>query len=214
MPPIAKPHYTTDWTSHHFADWQRWLGHLAGHPAVGLEIGTFEGRSARWFMEHILTSDASTLTCIDPYDYQAERDIVPGGGTHIAEQFDWQKILDTARENLSAWIRAGRLQLLTLPSRQALHDLPLTHRYDFAFVDGSHVAPAVLEDSVLIWPHIARGGIVIWDDYDWTRNKPGPWNDPEVMRPKLGIDNWLRVYSGQYNQLEHCNGQVKVCKCT
>jgi hypothetical protein len=213
MHPAPAAQYSRDWTSHHFQDWERWLGHLAGRPAYGLEIGSFEGRSSRWFMEHILTDTASHLLCIDPYDYGDEHALVPGGGTYIDKQFDFAAVRRMFERNLSQWLNV-RLTLDARPSRHALRSLAAIHQYDFAFIDGSHVASAVLEDSILVWPLIRPGGVVIWDDYDWDQSRPGPWGDVEVMRPRLAVDAFLRVFAGRYEAREHSNCQMMVRKRT
>lgn len=97
----------------------------------------------------------------------------------------------------------------------AIPRIPLTdHRpFHFAYVDGSHLACAALEDAVLLWPRMAHGAILIWDDYDWRDNKPPPpgWPD-EIMRPQAGIDAFLRVYAGQYDAMEHSLWQIKIRK--
>ncbi|WP_258584693.1 hypothetical protein [Mesorhizobium sp. AR02] len=45
------------------------------------------------------------------------------------------------------------------------------------------------------WQMVRDGGIVIFDDYEWT------FFADEVERPKLGIDSFLSVQSGQYREL-------------
>jgi len=207
------PIFGPDWTSHHFNDWSHWLAAFAGKPVHGLEIGSFEGRSARWFMEHICTDSQSSLTCIDPHDYADELALVPGGATHIIEQFDWSEVNRRFLHNLRPWIADRRLRFLQTNSRDAFSVLPPEPRYDFAYIDGSHFAACVLEDAVLVWPRLKQGAVLIFDDYRWAVNKPPPAGVPEeVMRPQVAIDAWLRVHAGQYTDLVHSNDQVKVRK--
>lgn len=48
--------------------WSQHLGDLKGKQDTHLlEIGSYEGRSAVWFLENILTHPSSTITCIDPF---------------------------------------------------------------------------------------------------------------------------------------------------
>ena len=68
-------------------------------------------------------------------------------------------------------------------------------RFDLVYVDGSHHSADVQADAVFSWPMINVGGIVIFDDYEWTFY-PG-----ETSRPKLGIDTFLAVRPGQYREL-------------
>src|SRR5262245_23785389 len=61
-----------------------------------------------------------------------------------------------------------------------------------ASIDGSHRAADVYVDAMLTWPLMARGGLVIFDDYLWD-NLEGP---SEI--PKPGIDAFLATIDGQY----------------
>lgn len=211
------PHILTfgpDWTSHHFPDWSRWLGHLAGQPIRGVEIGCFEGRATAWFCQQILTHPAATLYALDPWGYADEQSIVPGGATAIAEQFDWPEIYRRWWANTEPW--RARINVYRQPSRWGIREIPSGPPHAplaFAYVDGSHMACAALEDAVLLWPLMGSGAVLIWDDYDWRQNKPPPPGWPEeVMRPQAGIDAFLRVYAGQYDELEHATWQIKIRK--
>jgi len=64
----ASPDYrfTTDYVTVNTERWAALLAPYRGRPdARFLEIGSYEGRSAVWFLEHILTGPGATLTCID-----------------------------------------------------------------------------------------------------------------------------------------------------
>jgi len=51
--------------------WENILKHLKGEPDVhGLEIGSYEGMSAIWALQNILTHSSSTITCLDIFDDQ------------------------------------------------------------------------------------------------------------------------------------------------
>ena len=45
---------------------------------------------------------------------------------------------------------------------------------------------------MLTWPLMARGGLVIFDDYEW-KEMPKPLDNP-----KPGIDAFLKTIAGQY----------------
>lgn len=209
------PTYARDWTSHHFPDWHRWLGHLANTHCRGLEIGSFEGRSARWFAEHLLEHPQSRLICVDPYDYADELAQVPGGGTNIKNQFDFAEIRRRFEANLAPWLPSddghdAQVKLIVKPSWQALQMMPNWLTFDWIYIDGSHVASCVLEDSVQCWRRLNPGGVLIWDDYEFLQSTPNP--DPVVVRPKFAIDAFLRIINGQWHSREQSNDQVKVVK--
>lgn len=212
----SAPAYRLDWTTWHFQDWGRWLGPLRDKPVRGIEIGTFEGRSSRWFLENIITHPDSHLTCIDPYSYDAEHEVCPGGASMIHDKFDWEEVYETAKQNLMPWLQSAQCRLLRHSSQFALNqlvietDLTPNPQFHFAYIDGSHVARCVLEDTVAVWPMMLAGGILIWDDYRWSSETPT--DDPELFRPQIAIDSWLRIYKGCYDSLEESNGQVKIRK--
>jgi predicted O-methyltransferase YrrM len=140
--------FTTDWVTSRHHDWVRWLAHLAGRPWIrGLEIGTFEGRSAIWFLRQILTDPTSDLICIDPRPKPC-----------------WQ-------ENLARY--GPRVRLIKESSHLALRDREFSpESFDFAYLDGSHRACHVLEDAVLVFRLLKPGGIMIFDDYRWQPTRP------------------------------------------
>lgn len=63
-------HFTGDWFSHNTATWQRvlasknWLDNSSQAVDV-LEVGSWEGRSAVWFLQHVCLNNKSSLTAVD-----------------------------------------------------------------------------------------------------------------------------------------------------
>jgi predicted O-methyltransferase YrrM len=173
--------------------WTRWLAHLFGKPLFMLEIGSYKGESARWFLDHLLTHADSKLLCVDTW--QAGE-----GLPFVADD----SLLHEFLAAVEPWkdkcgVRQGRsydvLPLLT----------PM--EYDIAYVDASHTAANVLADSVLTWRLVKNGGLILWDDYLWEA-----WNDP-LRQPKLGIDCFLKCYAGKFELIER-EWQVIVKKLT
>jgi hypothetical protein len=78
--------FTTDWTSENFTIWRRVLSPLRKKPLRILEIGSWEGRSALFFLNFF---PHATITCIDTFEGGHGEptefaDKVPG----IQERFD------------------------------------------------------------------------------------------------------------------------------
>jgi hypothetical protein len=166
--------------------WEQDLGRFAGRPDLSfLEVGSMEGKSACWLLENILTHEGSRLTCIDIFDHDEDLTFfdVPGADDMTVEEiFDY---------NIRQTGAAHRVTKLHEPSYTALRALPLEH-YDFIYVDGSHVARDVLEDGVLTWRLLKRGGLITFDDYELQAHA-----DP-LLCPKLAIDALLEVFRGHY----------------
>jgi predicted O-methyltransferase YrrM len=154
-PPLPHPKYrfTFDWVSPHAAAWENDLAHLKGKPHIrGLEIGCFEGQSAVWWLENILTDPTSSLTCVDPFAIPMDSTLL----RYFERYFD---------HNVAATGAGQRVMKLVGSSMVILRSLPPAH-YDFVYVDGSHRVGDVLQDAVLAWTVLKPGGTAMFDDYD------------------------------------------------
>jgi predicted O-methyltransferase YrrM len=174
--------FTSDWHSPHIPLWQEHLGPLNGRPVRCLEIGSHEGRSAVWIVQHLLSHPDSTLTCIDPWpSVEAER------------RFD---------ANVSELGRANQVRKLKTESWRALP--LLTPGFEFAYIDGHHEGRHVLEDAIHAFRLVRVGGLVIFDDY---RNRPLAVAHP----PQPAIDAFLLLWSDSLDVL-HQDEQVVIRK--
>lgn len=173
---------TQDWFSNNIATWLKVLRPLVGRPRTrALEIGSFEGLSACFLLEHVLTHETSSLVCIDPFDapgqLQAER------------HFDF---------NIDATGQAHKVTKLKARSDQAL-PLLAHAAFDLAYIDGSHAPADALRDALSVWPLLKPRAIVIFDDYELGASYP-----PEIaaaVDPKPGISTFLSFIHGQYEVL-------------
>src|ERR1700688_3240524 len=119
--------FTTDWTSIHFALWVRVLSPLRKEPLRILEIGSWEGRSALFFLNFFRHS---TIACIDTFcgntEEQSYRQLtqeLPGAEA----RFD---------RNLAPF--QGRMEKIKSQSRTALEQLAAQgRRFALAYFDGS-----------------------------------------------------------------------------
>jgi predicted O-methyltransferase YrrM len=187
--------YTFDWFSHNIAVWQRHLSHLAGRPGLrGLEIGSFEGRSAVWLLRNVLTHPTARLECIEWFAGVWEWDGQVVDMAAVERRFD---------HNIRVANAEGRVTKIKQVSRVALRTRPLDS-YDLIYIDGSHLAADVLEDAVLCFGALKTGGVMIFDDYQLMR-------DHQLDVPKLAIDAFLDVYRGRYD-LVHTDYQVIIRK--
>lgn len=154
-PPLPHPKYkfTFDWVAPHAEAWKRDLAHLAGKPNVrALEVGCFEGQSACWWLDHVLTDPTSRLTCVDPFAIPMDSTLL----RYFERYFDY---------NVAASGAGERVTKLVGSSQVVLRALPPAH-FDFVYIDGSHRVGDVLQDAVLAWTVLRPGGTVMFDDYD------------------------------------------------
>jgi predicted O-methyltransferase YrrM len=173
---------TTDWTSPFFSLWASLLAPRRDEALGVLEIGSWEGRSAIFFLQYL---KRCRLTCIDTFAGSAEHALRPNWAEalpHIEERFD---------SNLAEF--GARVEKIKSASSRGLAGLLTENRrFDLVYVDGSHHSADAQADAVSCWPMVRDRGIVIFDDYEWTLFPD------EIDRPKLGIDAFLSVRNDQY----------------
>jgi predicted O-methyltransferase YrrM len=61
--------FSVKWFLDTVTEWKKFLTgeERTKTPLKALEVGSFEGMSAAWMLEHVLTHDDSHITCIDPF---------------------------------------------------------------------------------------------------------------------------------------------------
>jgi predicted O-methyltransferase YrrM len=164
--------FTEDWFSNNIPVWSKELSHLKHKKINILEIGTYEGRSAIWMLENILTHPDSKIYCVDIWSTK--------------------KIYKTFLKNIEPW--KHKVIILKGYSNKLVRNLNCD-KLDFIYIDGSHHSQNVLEDAVLSFPLLKKNGLLIFDDY--THNK-----EHDINCPKPGIDAFINIYANQLQVLQ------------
>lgn len=213
--------YSTDWFEGQISNWRRWMAPFAARPGIrALEIGSFEGRSAVWMLENVLTGDGSRIDCIDLFE--------------PTEAFgDYHQRFQA---NTASW-----RDRVTEYRGRSYDMLKRVHGpYDIVYIDGWHSAFGALADGVMTWPMLRVGGVMIFDDYLWIPLKYGGIPKPSraarllaklrgrnwrrdaaeaaIARvpsecPKPGVDGLLRTLEGHYELLGD-DYQLALRKCS
>lgn len=177
----TKYHFQTDWFSSTVDEWNETLASYKSKSGLSfLEVGSFEGRSAIWLLENILTDPTARLTCIDTWSGSAEHQNTTLNFAQVEKNFD---------DNIRISGRSSQVNKIKGRSAVELRKLEF-ESYDFIYIDGSHKASDVLEDAVLSWRLLKIGGILIFDDYIWEPQYV------EIESPKLAIDSFIKCYQG------------------
>ena len=176
--------FTNDWFSHNIDSWKVLLKDLVGKEKLCfLEIGSYQGMSTAWLMEHILTHQSSTIYCVDTFEGSVEHS--------DAQKADLFAIF---KYNTSYF--GDQIKILRGYSQKILRDSTETlPQFDFIYIDGDHCAPSVLEDAVLAFAYLKKGGIMIFDDYLWE-GMPRP-----IDQPKMAIDAFIKIYADKISIL-------------
>jgi len=203
------PQFSENWFEANIPHWERWLADFCGRPGLrALEIGSFEGRSALWLCERILTAEDSRIDCLDLFatdpiygDYHARFRANTAAHAHKIREFAGNSF-DSLRRVDGA--------------------------YDIVYIDGGHSAFCAMADGLMSWPLLKPGGVMIFDDYLWVPPKYGKTKKPHLLArlaaklrgshwrhegllkqiravatetPKLGVDGLLATLEGQYELL-------------
>jgi SAM-dependent methyltransferase len=183
---------TADWVSRVSTTWHKALADYKGRPDVRyLEVGLFEGRSAVWMLDNVLTHPTARLVGIDPFSDTFYTAMEPPSTTYK----------DVFFANLKASGSEQKAEIIQGYSQVELRKLPLGS-FDIIYIDGSHHAPDVLEDAILSWRLLKDGGVLIFDDY----------GDPWGVKP--AIETFFSNYGDHFRPL-HVGWQVILKKnCT
>ena len=187
---------TTNWAARNYDQWADLLAPQRDQPLRIVEVGAWEGRSALFFLNYL---PRSTIVCIDTFEGSIEHRNWP------AWRRWWQlaKIESRFRGNVAPF--GSRVETIKSDSRSALAGLKLAGRsFDFAYIDGSHLAADVYSDALLGWQILDEGGLMVFDDYQRRQGPERDW-------PSVGIDAFLASVSGEYEEIFR-NYQVAVRK--
>lgn len=175
--------FTRDWFSNNIAVWSKVLRGMVGRADLkALEIGSYEGRSATWLLQNVLTHPGAHITCVDNFDVR------DSAGVH-------RRFLSNLSRFRSKYklLKGASGEMLKLPS-------VLRQRFDIIYIDANHHSRHVMEDAVLAFALLKPGGIMILDDY--TDNK-----EHDNNCPKPAINAFLIAYANEI-QVLHVGWQV------
>ncbi len=154
--------FTLDIFSHRIEVWTEQLKSSIGAENINaLEVGFYQGMSACWLLDTILTHKTARLTCIDEnYNPKLKENITKTGAEFKVS------VLDGNTHELLRGCKTNSFDLINLQDRCKLID---------------HVE----KTTELAWQLLKPQGLMILNYYGW-RN---PGNDRE--NPKIGIDRFL-----------------------
>ncbi|HWP47774.1 MAG TPA: class I SAM-dependent methyltransferase [Candidatus Limnocylindrales bacterium] len=144
--------FTADYTAQAIPVWRKCLGDLKGKAYVRLlEIGSYEGRSALWFLENTLTHPTCLIICVDIFRSR-----------RAESRFD---------HNIQVSGRTSQV-IKIIGRSQGVLPLLRENSYDIIYIDGSHCVADVGTDARLVWALLQPDSILIFDHYMWEPEKP------------------------------------------
>lgn len=193
-----KYEFTQDWFSINIPVWQHFLTQYVNMPDLRvLEIGSWEGRSTCWMLDHLLTHPTARITCVDTFAGSVEHESLRQDVVQTIEQrFD---------QNVEKTGTPEKVRKMVGSSQAVLRSL-IPNSYHLAYIDASHVAADVLEDTLLTWRLVKVGGTIIFDDYGFQF----PEGITEAP-PKIAVDAFISIFKHKV-RLIHQGYQVLIEK--
>jgi SAM-dependent methyltransferase len=167
-----------------------WLGHInvnnyANKKINYLEIGCFYGANIISVEQTYGKHKDSRLYGVDPWE-------------DYAEYPEYKNTQDNTYKTFSENIKNSGKEEKFIVKRGYSNDVIPQFSDDFfdiIYIDGNHEPDYVLEDAVLCFRKLKKGGIMIFDDYGW--------GGPDLT--KAGIDAFLRGFHKKIDPLIRVN---------
>lgn len=162
------------------ANFEYYVKPFAELPVRLLQIGAYTGDASVWLFENALKHPDSILVDVDTWQ---------GSDEPSHHQMNWSSV-EQLYDQKTFYARKLR-KIIKQKSTSSHFFKNNTEQYNFIYVDGAHTARGVLEDAVNSFNALAIGGIIAFDDYQWSAGLG------EVNEPKLGVDAFWSVYKKQ-----------------
>jgi hypothetical protein len=180
----------------HYRLAENWLSILPSNeynrPIHYLEIGTRHGDNLLCVANFYGLHNDSQLHCIDPWEDYDEYPEYKG---------NQQSSYDIFNNNINESIHKDKIYIHRGFSDKIVPTFDDLF-FDIIYIDGNHEPEYVLEDAVLSFRKLKKGGIMIFDDYGW--------GGPDLTQ--RGIDGFLSGYHKRINVLTIKESQVFVKK--
>lgn len=152
-----------------------------------LEIGTYAGTS---LIELVRRIPNSVGMGVDKWANYNE--------TPLLQVVDTYQVKESFSRNVEKAGLSGRITGLQIDSTTALLAfLQDKRRFDFIYVDGSHLLLDCYTDMVLAWQILEIGGVMAVDDYLYKSNDDGA----VLQSPYEGVNHFLKLFAGKYKML-------------
>lgn len=165
--------FTQNFTDRHSHNWKKISKKFIGKPNVKmLELGTFEARSSKYFLDHILTGKNSNIVTVD-----VKPDITKYSKDNI-------KIMDASYSNFE-FVKENFITFLA-------KEIADNKKYDIIYQDGGKISLTTLYQLICSYYLLKSGGILIIDDYEWVNknnNKNFKRNNDDT--PKKAVDTFI-----------------------
>jgi len=144
---------------------------LKMRPQVIVEIGVFGGKSLVPMAYALKANKTGKIYGIDPWSTEASVEgIMKDDILHFWSWIDHESILQDLKGKIEEFALSDQIELI----RSTSEDAGLIQDIDILHIDGNHSDAASYLDATKWVPQVVSGGLIIFDDIDWTENDSNP----------------------------------------
>jgi len=125
-----------------------------------LQIGAFSGDASKWILNYI--DPSSTLFDVDTWKGSLKKD----GNLDLHDRYDMNKVKKMYDEKTKNFKNLITFQGTSKEYFESIKDKNI--KFDFVYIDGSHLAEEVYCDAVSSYKKLSNKGIIAFDDYMWN----------------------------------------------
>ena len=149
-----------------------------------LEIGTYTGTS---LIEILNTIPNSTATAVDMWSSYNENNLL--------ENLENNKVEEAFYRNIKMKNMQDRIKTIKGDSLKILFELiNKNEKFDFIYVDGSHLCLDCYSDMILSWKLLNKGGILAIDDYLYMKHDI-------IKSPYEAVNHFMQRFKNEYKTL-------------
>lgn len=160
------------------------LPDFSTRPVRCLQIGAYTGDASVWLYENVLKNPNSVLVDVDTWE-GSEEPAHYGMDWHVVESLYDAK-------TFHARLRKKIIKYKGTSDNFFKNNIEM---FDFIYVDGDHTSYGVLKDAVAAYECLQLGGIIAFDDYQWSAGLGA------IKEPKMAIDCFSNIYGDRVKEL-------------
>lgn len=153
-------------------------------PIRALQIGAYTGDASVWLYHNILKNSDSVLIDVDTWG---------GSDEPVHHELNWSSI-ETLYDHKTS-VGRGERKIIKYKGTSDSFFRNNREMYDFIYIDGDHTAYGVIKDAVSAYECLKVGGILAFDDYQWSAGLG------ITKEPKPAIDAFYTIYSDRIKVL-------------
>jgi predicted O-methyltransferase YrrM len=160
------------------------VGTFLGRPARYLQIGAYTGDASVWLYDNLLKNSDSILVDVDTWE---------GSEEPAHYEMNWHTV-ESLYDAKTAAAKADR-KIIKYKGTSDNFFKNNREMYDFIYIDGDHTAYGVLKDAVAAYECLNVGGILAFDDYQWSAGLGA------IKEPRMAIDAFSATYADRVEEI-------------